>query len=295
MSSLNDLVSVVIPVYNSEKFLNESITSVLNQTYKNIEIFAINDGSTDNSLKILQNFSNQINIINNPHQGIPASINSGIKLMKGKWFKYFSSDDILFPHSIELLVNNSQKFPKNTILYSNWEIINEQGKTLRQFKESNYNNLNKFEFNVRLLDGQQINLNTTLIPKEIFEQGCLFRQLDDPIAPDYDFFLRAALLYDYSFHLIDDYLVQYRIHSDQLSHKRIIQSLEYLSDLKKNLLSQLNEKTKNLYEKEIKNYQKNKPISKKTIELGLELSKNLPEWLTDKLLIFYLNQIRSSR
>jgi len=57
------LVSVVIPVYNSEKFLAECIESVLNQTYKNIEIIAINDGSTDDSLKILETYSDKITII----------------------------------------------------------------------------------------------------------------------------------------------------------------------------------------------------------------------------------------
>ncbi len=59
----NGLVSVVIPVYNSEKFLNQCIESVLNQTYKNIEIIAINDGSTDDSLKILETYSDKITII----------------------------------------------------------------------------------------------------------------------------------------------------------------------------------------------------------------------------------------
>ena len=188
MKHSNDFVSVIIPIYNSEKHLSQSIESVLNQTYSNIEIIAIDDGSTDNSLEILQNYSDKITMVKSNHKGFSSALNSGIKKMKGKWLKYFSSDDVLLPQAVEILVNESHKRPNNTILYSNWEIINEQGKTLRQFKESNYNNLNKFDFNVRLLDGQQINLNTTLIPKEIFEQGCLFRQLDDPIAPDYDFF-----------------------------------------------------------------------------------------------------------
>ena len=63
MENNNDKVSVVIPVYNSEKFLSQSIESVLNQTYKNIEIIAVNDGSTDDSLKILQKYSDKIIII----------------------------------------------------------------------------------------------------------------------------------------------------------------------------------------------------------------------------------------
>ncbi len=81
----------MIPVYNSEKFLNESIESVLNQTYKNIEVIAIDDGSTDNSLKVLHQYSDRINILSQENQGLAAAINAGIKKMKGKWFKWFFS------------------------------------------------------------------------------------------------------------------------------------------------------------------------------------------------------------
>ncbi len=63
MNPSDDLVSIVIPVYDSEKFLQKSIKSVLNQTYPNIEIIAVDDGSTDNSLKILQNFGNKITLV----------------------------------------------------------------------------------------------------------------------------------------------------------------------------------------------------------------------------------------
>ena len=175
MSLHDDLVSVVIPVYNSEKFLAESIESVLNQTYKNIEVITIDDGSTDKSLDILQQFSDKITIISQPNQGLTAALRAGIKKINGKWFKWFSPDDVLYPDAIEILVNEIKKFTDNTIIYSNWDLIDENNKKLRNFSESNYNELNNFEFNVRLLDGQQININTTLIPSSLFERGCLFQ------------------------------------------------------------------------------------------------------------------------
>ena len=215
--------------------------------------------------------------------------------MTGSWLKYFSSDDILIPDAIEILVKTSHKLPKNTIVYSNWEIINEKGKTLRQFKESNYNNLDKTDFNVRLLDGQQINFNTTLISRELFDQGCLFRNLDDPIAPDYDFFLRAALFYGFSFHLIFDSLVKYRVSSNQISHKKILKSLKYTSNLKIKFLNQLDEEIEAKYNSKIKKYQKNKPILKKLMNMWLNFLKFFPETFSDRLLIFYLNSIRRRR
>ena len=80
-------------------------------------------------------------------------------------------------------------------------IIDENGKKLREFQESNYNELSNFEYNIRLLDGQLINVNTALIPSSLFEKNSI-RDLDDHVAIDYDFFLRSALLHDIKFYLI---------------------------------------------------------------------------------------------
>jgi len=225
MNLPNDLVSVVIPVYNSEKFLRESINSILNQTYQNIEIIAVDDGSTDDSAKILKEYSDRITIISQSNQGLASALNSGIKKIKGKWFKWFSPDDILYPDAIETLVKEAKNQQENSIIYSNWELIDENGNKLRNFSESNYNNLEKFDFNVRLLDGQLINVNTTLIPCSLFERGCRILELKDPVAIDYDFFLRAGILYDTKFYLISKNLIKYRVHSEQLSHKKISHSL----------------------------------------------------------------------
>ena len=144
----NDKVSVIIPVYNSEKFLQESIESVLNQTYENIEIITVDDGSTDDSLEVLKQHSKKITIISQENQGLASALNTGIKKADGKWFKWFSPDDIMNPDTIETLVECAKKLPENTIIYSNWDIIDQNGKKLRSFSESNYNDLKFFEFNI---------------------------------------------------------------------------------------------------------------------------------------------------
>lgn len=296
MESRNDLVSVVIPVYNSEKFLKESIDSVLNQTYQNLEIIAVDDGSTDGSSKILDEFSDRITVISQSNQGLASALNSGIKKITGKWFKWFSPDDILYPHAIETLVRKAKELPENTILYSNWDIINESGKKIRSFCESDYNHLSNFEYNVRLFDGQQINVNTTLIPTILFEKGCLIQELDDPVAIDYDFFLHAAILHNTKFYLITKPLVKYRVHSKQLSHKTISKTLSFLPKIRNQILNQLEKSEQENYLIALKKYSDNKPIMKKTMEMGLKLANHfLPEEITDKLLIFYLNKIRRSR
>ena len=292
----NDKVSVIIPVYNSEKFLKFCIESVLNQSYSDIEIITVDDGSTDESLKILRKYENKISIIEQKNSGLTSALNAGIKKMNGKWFKWLSPDDILNPDSLEILVNEAKKLPENTIVYSNWEIIDENEENLRNFVESNYNNLENFEFNVRLLDDQHVNVNTSIIPSSLFERGCLFQNLDDPIVVDYDFFLRAGILFGTQFHLVQKSLIKYRIHMDQLSHKKISKTLLSREEIKNNILSKLESTEKERYLNALNDFKKTKSLSKKTLEASLRLATTiLPEWVTDKLLVFYLNKVRSSR
>jgi len=290
----SNLVSVVIPVYNSEKYLEECLDSILNQTYENIEIIAINDGSEDSSLDILKKYSNKIRIFPQENQGLASSLNLGVSKIKGNWLKWFSPDDIMYPYTIETLVGEAKKHSDNTIFYSNWNIIDDAGKILREFHESNYNELSAFDYNVRLLDGQQINVNTTLISTHLLEK-CTIRELADPVAIDYDFFLHSALLYSTRFHLISKPLVKYRVHTDQLSHKNISKTLDYIQEIRNEILTQLDDSLQNKYTDELLRYQKIKPVKRKTIELGMKLLTSTPSWASDKILTFYLNKIRQSR
>ena len=290
---MSELVSIVIPIYNSEQFLKESLESVINQTYQNIEIICIDDGSTDNSLKILKTYSEKITIISQKNQGLASALNAGIKQMKGKWFKWFSPDDIMYTHTIETLVDTAKKYP-NTIVYSNWEIIDEDSKKLRDFQESNYNELSDFEYNVRLLDGQQINVNTSLIPSTLF-QKCSIRELNDPVAVDYDFFLHAALLCDIKFYLIQESLIKYRIHTKQLSHKNISKTLDYTSILKDDIFQHLDKSSRDKFLSELELYQNSKSLKQKTMIFGMKLLSFLPSYVSDIFFIFYVNKIRQGR
>jgi len=292
----NEKVSVVIPVYNSENFLKFSIESALSQSYENVEIIAVDDGSTDSSAQILEQFGNKITVLNQENSGLANALNNGIKKMTGRWLKWLSPDDILTSNAIETLVNEAKKFPENTIVYSNWEIIDEKEKKLRDFTETNYNDLEIFDFNVRLLDEQHINVNTTLIPASLIQKGCQFQELDDPVLIDYDFFLRAGILYRTLFHLVPKSLLKYRIHSSQLSHKKISKTLSNRDEIRYTILSKLDESQRDHYLTALQEYKKKKPLTKKTMEVSLKLaSRTFPEWVIDRGLLFYLNKIRRTR
>lgn len=105
-------ISVIIPVYNTESYLRESIESILNQTFKDIEIIAINDGSTDNCLEILNEYSqkdNRVKVFSQENKGLPLTRNFGIDNSNGKYIYFFDSDDILLPTALEETYNKCEK------------------------------------------------------------------------------------------------------------------------------------------------------------------------------------------
>ena len=108
----NPLVSVVMPVYNAQKYLNKAIDSILAQTYKDFEFIIINDGSTDNSLQIIKKYQKKdkrIIVKNKKNKGIVAALNDGIKLSRGKYLARMDADDISLPSRFEVQVNFMEK------------------------------------------------------------------------------------------------------------------------------------------------------------------------------------------
>ena len=105
----NELISVIVPIYNCEKYLDKCIESIVNQTYKNLEILLINDGSTDNTGNICKNWSKKdkrIKVTNKENGGISDARNKGLELSSGKYISFVDSDDYLELDMIEKLYNN---------------------------------------------------------------------------------------------------------------------------------------------------------------------------------------------
>ena len=106
------LISIIVHIYNSEECLNECLNSIINQTYNNLEIICINDGSTDGSLKMLKEYKqkdNRIKIINIKNRGISFSRNIGIKESIGKFIVFVDGNDYINLEFCENLLNNQKK------------------------------------------------------------------------------------------------------------------------------------------------------------------------------------------
>ncbi|MBR4607518.1 MAG: glycosyltransferase family 2 protein, partial [Lachnospiraceae bacterium] len=118
----DNLISVIIPVYNSENYLARCLYSILNNTYQEIEIICVNDGSTDESVQILAEYvkkDNRISIINKENGGLSSARNAGMKKCKGKYVTFIDSDDWVHPQYFEFLLFAMQKYDSDAVICSN--------------------------------------------------------------------------------------------------------------------------------------------------------------------------------
>jgi len=282
-------VSIIIPVYNAEKYLNECLESALNQTYENIEIIAVNDGSTDKSLQILNKFSNKIKIISKSNGGTASALNEGINHMSGEWFKWLSADDSLYPNAVEELILESKKLEnsKNCIFYSNYDIINSESKVIKQFIEPNYNELSSFDFNTLLLDHYIGNGTTSLIHKTVLDENGFF---DETIKgfEDYELWLRFCLLNNCRLHLIPKILAKYRVHKTQLTSTLHDDSIKSADKIRENILAKLDSSKREKFEIALKQVKKKMPLGI-SIKLVLKniMFRVLPNSISKKFLLKY--------
>ena len=101
----NPLVSIIIPVYNGENYLREAIDSALAQTYKNIEIIVVNDGSKDKTDEICKSYGSRIRYFKKENGGVSTALNLGIKKMNGEYFSWLSHDDLYYDDKIKVEVD----------------------------------------------------------------------------------------------------------------------------------------------------------------------------------------------
>lgn len=133
------LVTAVVPVYNHEKYVIESIQSILNQTYRDVELIVINDGSKDRSheriLTLLGDCKQRfvrLEYINRENKGLSATLNEALKISKGKYFSVLASDDVALPEKIEILVNALEKGGATfAAAFGNALFIDDEGKRIR--------------------------------------------------------------------------------------------------------------------------------------------------------------------
>lgn len=122
------LVSIVIPCYNREEYISDAIDSCLIQTYKNIEIIVVDDGSTDNSIEVLQRYGEKIHLLTQPNKGVSAARNKGLSHVSGEYVVMLDSDDWLSADLIEKHIETHKQWPEIAISCADSRSIDSSGR-----------------------------------------------------------------------------------------------------------------------------------------------------------------------
>lgn len=231
----NILISVVMPVYNSEKYLKEAIESVLNQTHKNFELVILDDGSYDNSLKIIKEYSKKDKRI----KAFSSGINKGIPITRNILFKnidkksqyvtILDSDDVMQKNKLEIQLNFMLNNKKYVLVGSNMNIINENSEivSMRKYPEHN-------EDILKIIGRKNVFAQSTIMFDRnlLYDEDIYYDYFDEEVynnkyerCQDYDLWLR--ILKKYKGYNIQQNLINYRISKTQGKTKALKTTLKY--------------------------------------------------------------------
>ena len=189
------MISVVIPLYNKETFISETIQSVLNQTYTDYELVIVNDGSTDNSIEKVEQFDDpRIQLLSIPNSGVSVARNTGIKMAKMKWIAFLDADDYWSSSFLMEMVTAIKKYSKDRIFASGrsrvfrTNIERYENKFLP--KEGETDRLNYFKIIRKNLP--LINSSNVVLEKTLFDEYGYFR-VGQQKHEDHDLWMRLCV------------------------------------------------------------------------------------------------------
>ena len=214
-------VSIIIPAYNGEDYLGEAVDSVLAQTYTDYEIIVVDDGSTDSTSQVVQQYGNKISYFYQANQGVAASRNLGLNKAKGKYIAFLDQDDLFLPHKLASQVALLDAKPNLGMVNSGWQISDCHGNAKaavepwQQIPELSLANL---------IVWKPVFLGAMLFRRSWLERGISF----DPNleqTPDVDLTIRLAAL-----GCLADWVKQttviYRQHAANASRDSVLQAAE---------------------------------------------------------------------
>ena len=262
------LVSIVIPVYKGGNYMRQAIDSALAQTYENIEIIVVNDGSPDDgeTERIALGYGDKIRYFYKENGGCASALNYGISKMRGEWFSWLSHDDLYMPDKIQDQINvieNNNYCDGNTIISCGLSLIDSDGNSVFRpvkLKSKFFNSFNLFKF--LLLKGN-LGACCLLINKKVLDAVGEFDGNYKYII-DWEYWVRMSMK-GFNVHHISKKNVKNRIHKDQVS---VQCSQLYTVEILKNLNILISEL------KKTKNYDKLKVLYNYSNAYGHRAEKN---------------------
>lgn len=208
-SKLLPKISVITPSYNQGHLIEETIQSILNQNYPNLEYIVMDGGSTDNTVEVLKKYKDQLSFVSKKDKGQTDAINQGIARSTGEILMYLNSDDVMLPNTLNTV---GEYFLSNTDamwLTGDYFIIDAEGKKIQSFVANYKKFLRNFPlFNVLSIANFIIQPSTFWRKKLGVEIGKFDEQLH--LCMDYDFWMRA--IQKYPLHVLPNHLSLFRIH-----------------------------------------------------------------------------------
>lgn len=219
-TEFHPLVSIVIPVYNGSNYLREAIDSALAQTYDNIEILVINDGSDDNGATeaIAKSYGDKIRYYSKENGGVATALNMGIENMRGEYFSWLSHDDVYLSDKIEVQIKEAERGGK--FIFGAYEVIGTRGEHVADvFPNISFPTHNpRFYLYRGLIHGC-----TTLIHKSIFDN---YGHFDIEKKTTQDYYYWNKILKNITPVYIEKLLCKSREHPDRGTHKEIFHNEE---------------------------------------------------------------------
>lgn len=226
MNNIDPIISVMMTVYNAERFLDDSIGSILNQTFSNFEFIILNDGSTDNSFKIIEKYAKKdirILILNNEKNlGIAESRTKCVKFSKGKYIAIADADDISIPTRLEKQLKYLEDSKEYGVVGGFLELFDsETGKIIgiRRYHKDD------IKLRKRIFIYSPIAQPASMIRKEVFDTIGFYNPEYPPVE-DLDIWFRLGT--KYKFANIQEVLIKYRVHRNSATIKNM-HKVKYLT------------------------------------------------------------------
>lgn len=212
-------ISIIMAVYNAEKYLTESIRSVLAQSYEDYEFIIVDDGSTDNSLSIIKRFAEnntKINYYKIPHSGLAKALNIGCEKSKNTYIARIDADDIWMPEKLEIQVDFLRRHPEIALLGSSVTCINQNGHIIYCKGFNNGNELRHEEILNKLLRYNVFCHSSVIFKRETFEK---VGKYDESFFSSMDYDLWIKIAKQHQTFILSNKLTQYRISDDMMSRQ----------------------------------------------------------------------------
>jgi len=229
---MNPKITIFTSSYNHSKYLNESINSVINQTYGNFEYILIDDGSTDNSYEIMSQYSNdsRVKVIKLPKQpNVGVVINESIRMSTGDYWSWCPADDYWSPNLLETKIKYIEKYPKS-VLYNNWFVINNNS----IMAHADVPKMSSDEFKDIVWQTSPIGFTGILIPMYIFRDLNIYFPEHLNFSEDF-YWMIEATINNIPFDCVPERLHYKRKHENSLTSKNINKILEQIPVIRNNL------------------------------------------------------------